>query len=454
MRIVQVMIPAGKRETVLDTLDDEGIDYAVTDETSGREYTAVVSFPLPRNAVEPVLDRLREVGIDDSSYTIVLQAETVLSEQFEKLQERYEENNGSEQRISREEIRAGASELVPDFRTYITLAVVSAIVATAGLLLDSPAIVVGSMVIAPVLGPAMATSVGSVIDDNGLFTQGVKYQVIGFSAAVVAATAFAVLVKSLFLVPPGLDVLELDQVQGRLSPDLLSLAVALGGGIAGAMSLSGGISAALVGVMIAAALIPPVAAVGIGIAWGLPDIVLGAGVLVLVNLFSINLAALAVLWYMGYRPEQWYKEDEARTKTLRRMGTLVVGLLLLSGFLAGITVSSYQTATSDQVIRDQVNSVIDDDEEYANLTLIEVQIQRTGSTFGAKPNQVLITIGHPTDEQHPGLAGKIRESVRNETGNNVSVQVQFVAVQNAGGSERVPSPDPPRRNAVHARPVT
>ena len=454
MRIVQVMIPAGKRETVLDTLDDERIDYAVTDETSGREYTAVVSFPLPRNAVEPVLDRLREVGIDDSSYTIVLQAETVLSEHFEKLQERYEENNESEQRISREEIRAGASDLVPDFRTYITLAVVSAVVATAGLLLDSPAIVVGSMVIAPVLGPAMATSVGSVINDNDLFKQGVKYQIIGFSAAVVAATAFAVLVKSLFLVPPGLDVLELDQVQGRLSPDLLSLAVALGGGIAGAMSLSGGISAALVGVMIAAALIPPVAAVGIGIAWGLPDIVLGAGVLVLVNLFSINLAALAVLWYMGYRPEQWYKEDEARTKTLRRMGTLVVGLLLLSGFLAGITVSSYQTATSDQAIRDQVNSVTDD-EEYANLTLIEVQIQRTGSTFGAKPDQVLITIGHPTDEQHPGLAGKIRESVRNETGNNVSVQVQFVAVQNAGGgSERVPSPDPPRRNAIHARPVT
>jgi uncharacterized hydrophobic protein (TIGR00341 family) len=448
------MIPAGKRETVLDTLDDEGIDYAVTDETSGREYTAVVSFPLPRNAVEPVLDRLREVGIDDSSYTIVLQAETVLSEHFEKLQERYEENNESGQRISREEIRAGASDLVPGFRTYITLAVVSAIVATAGLLLDSPAVVVGSMVIAPVLGPAMATSVGSVINDNDLFKQGVKYQIIGFSAAVVAATAFAVLVKSLFLVPPGLDVLELDQVQGRLSPDLLSLAVALGGGIAGAMSLSGGISAALVGVMIAAALIPPVAAVGIGIAWGLPDIVLGAGVLVLVNLFSINLAALAVLWYMGYRPEQWYKKDEARTKTLRRMGTLIVGLLLLSGFLAGITVSSYQTATSDQAIRDQVNSVTDD-EEYANLTLIEVQIQRTGSTFGAKPDQVLITIGHPTDEQHPGLAGKIRESVRNETGNNVSVQVQFVAVQNAGGgSERVLSPDPPRRNAIHARPVT
>ncbi len=450
------MIPAGKREAVLDTLDDEGIDYAVADETSGREYTAVVSFPLPRNAVEPILDRLREVGIDDSSYTIVLDAETVISEHFEKLQERYGESEESEQRISREEIRAGASDLVPNFRTYITLSIVSAVVATAGLLLDSPAVVVGSMVIAPVLGPAMATSVGSVINDTDLFKKGVKYQIIGFSGAIIAATAFAVLVKSLYLVPPGIDVLELNQVQGRLSPDLLSLAVALGGGIAGAMSLSGGISAALVGVMIAAALIPPVAAVGIGIAWALLDVVIGAGVLVLVNLFSINLAALVVLWYMGYRPEQWYEEDEARAKTLRRIGTLVVGLLLLSGFLAGVTLTSYQTATSDQAIRDQVNSVLSE-EEYQNLTLIEVQIQRTGSTFGSQPDQVLVTIGHPTDEQHPGLAGKIRESVRNSTGTNVSVQVQFVAVQNADGSSQrltAPGADPPRPHAARARPVT
>ena len=52
MRLVQVTIPAGKREAVLELLDEEGIDYVVTDETSGREYTAVVYFPLPTNAVE------------------------------------------------------------------------------------------------------------------------------------------------------------------------------------------------------------------------------------------------------------------------------------------------------------------------------------------------------------------------------------------------------------------
>ncbi|WP_135820516.1 TIGR00341 family protein [Halostella litorea] len=440
MRLVEVMIPAGKREAVLRELDDEGIDYAVTDETSSREYTAVVTFPLPRNAVEPVLDRLREIGIDDDSYTIIIDARTVVSNRFEKLQERYADEEQSDQRIAREEIRTEASDLMPDLRTYLTLAVVSAVVATAGLLVDSPAVVVGSMVIAPVLGPAMATSVGTVVNDEDLFRQGVKYQVVGFSVAVISATVFAVLVKSLYLVPPGLDVLGLGQVQGRLSPDFLSLAVALGGGIAGAISLSGGVSAALVGVMIAAALIPPVAAVGIGVAWGLPDIVLGAGVLVLVNLFSINLAALAVLRYMGYRPEQWFEADEARSKTLRRLGTLVLALVVLSGFLAGVTVTSFQTATSDRVIRDEVNAVLSE-EPYGNATLIDVTIERSGGPVGTQAERVTVTVGRPVDEQQPGLADRIRERVENRTGNDVAVQVQFVSVQNAEGSTRLAERD-------------
>jgi uncharacterized hydrophobic protein (TIGR00341 family) len=435
------MIPAGKREAVLKTLDDEGIDYAITDETSSREYTAVVSFPLPRNAVEPILEHLQEIGIDDNSYTIVLDAQTVISQRFDDLQERYNEEDESEQRIAREEIQSEASELMPNTRTYLTLAIVSAVVATAGLLLDSPAVVVGSMVIAPVLGPAMATSVGTVLNDKNLFRQGVKFQVVGFGAAIIAATGFAFLVKTLYLVPPGINVLQLNQVQGRLSPDLLSLAVALGGGIAGAMSLSGGVSAALVGVMIAAALIPPVAAVGIGIAWGLLDVVIGAGVLVLVNLLSINLAALVVLWYMGYRPQQWFETDEARRNTVRRIGTLVIGLLVLSGFLGGVTFSSFQTATSDQAIRDEVNTVLSE-EQYTNLTLITVEITREGGPLGSRPESVIITVGRPADEEYPELADRIVQRVRDVNDRNVSVQVQMVIVQTAGGSsDRAAGPD-------------
>ena len=122
------------------------------------------------------------------------------------------------------------------------------------------------MVIAPLIGPAMTTSVGSMIDDQEMFRRGAKLQVLGLVLAALAATVFAFVIRYVNLVPPTLDVLSLGQVRSRLSPDFLSLAVALGAGVAGAVSLVSGMSAAIVGVMIAAALVPPIGVIGIGIA--------------------------------------------------------------------------------------------------------------------------------------------------------------------------------------------
>jgi len=76
VRLVQIRIPAGSLETVTTTLDAADVDYVVTEETSSRDFTAVVTFPLPTNAVESVLDELREAGIDKTTYTVVVKAET------------------------------------------------------------------------------------------------------------------------------------------------------------------------------------------------------------------------------------------------------------------------------------------------------------------------------------------------------------------------------------------
>jgi len=135
-------------------------------------------------------------------------------------------------------------------------------------------------------------------------------QVLGVAVAIAAATLFAFALRWLALVPPGLDPLDLAEVSERLAPNVLVLVVAIGPGLAGIISLMTGVSAALVGVMIAVALIPPAAAVGIGIAFQIPRLVIGAGVIVAVNVLSINLSALVTLWYEGYRPQRWFREDD------------------------------------------------------------------------------------------------------------------------------------------------
>jgi len=426
VRLVQVTIPAGKRDAVLGVLDDEEIDYVVTDETSGREYTAVVEFPLPTNAVEPVLAELRAVGVNDQAYTVVVEASTVVSRRFDALSERYAEEE-DEDRIAREELTAKAESLAPTLSTYTTMTVVSAVIATAGLLLDSPAVVVGSMVIAPLIGPAMAANVGTVVDDRDLFVRGVKLQAFGLGLAVASATVFAVLVRSANLIPPLADVTAVGQIRERVAPDFLSLAVALGSGAAGVVSLTSGVSTALVGVMIAVALIPPAATVGIGVAWGQPLVSLGAAVLLLVNVLSINLAALSVLWYQGYRPERWFREGEARSATVKRVGVLLAAILVLSAFLGGVTLDSVQRATTEEDVRAAIEGEVD-----PPLVVLDVELTYTNTALFQEPRRVVVTVGVPPDSGPPGLVDELDAAADGAAGQDIETEVHYVTVERSG----------------------
>jgi len=431
VRLVQATVPTGKREAVLDALDEEGIDYVVSDETSGRDYNAVVHFPIPTEGVEDALAALRSAGLAEDAYTVVLNAETVVSRHFEDLEERYAEDDDNGDTIAREELVARAKDLAPSTRTYVVLTLVSTIIAAAGLLLDSPATVVGSMVIAPLLGPAMSASVGTVVDDEDLFRRGVYLQLVGVVLAVAGAAAFAFFVKYTNVVPPGLDVLTLSEVSERLRPDFLSLVVALGAGVAGVFSLMTGVSSALVGVAIAVALIPPAATVGIGVAWGVPTLAVGSGVLVLVNVLSINLAALVVLWYSGYRPQRFFEVGQARSALVKRGAVLAVAIVVLSAFLGGVTYTSYQSATDEQAVNDAVGDVLSQS-QYADAALLDTQYEYEQGLVQREPRRVVVTVGVPPGADYPGLYDALDERVAATTDNDIELEVRYVYRQQSG----------------------
>lgn len=405
MRFVQVLVPAGTHDAVVEVITDENIEYAITDETGTDEYEAIITFPLPTAAVEPVLDQLRTVGIDTDATTVVLEAETVVSDKFDELDEAYSNDSDDTtdgDRIARDELLARANELAPGIGPFILMTIVSAIVATAGLLLDSPAVVVGSMVIAPLIGPAMSTSVGTVVDDTSLVARGVKLQILGGVLAIVSAAGFAFMLRTVQIVPlSAVEVFEIGEVSQRLAPDVLSLVIALGAGAAGAVSLASGVSTALVGVMIAAALVPPTAVVGIGLAWGTPRVVAGSAILVLVNFIAINLVALIALWQLGYRPQSWFRTSEARSTTLTRIAVLTVALIILSSALAGFTYSSAQTAAFEEQTNAAINAELPPEAIMLDLTV-------TYSGFPARtPQQVIVTVGYPSTTEPPAIADAI-----------------------------------------------
>lgn len=169
-----------------------------------------------------------------------------------------------------------------DFFLMATLAI---LMATFGMLLDSAAIVIGSMLIAPILHPILSLALGVSLSD---------YKLIGRS--------FYTLLKSVFIgitsaVVATLFVSRGEYVTGeiiaRAEPNLLFFAVAIVSGIAVSYALvKPDLSETLPGVAVSVALIPPLAVIGIGIARVDWAVVAGASVLFLVNVIGIVFASM------------------------------------------------------------------------------------------------------------------------------------------------------------------
>ncbi|WP_048182711.1 TIGR00341 family protein [Methanosarcina siciliae] len=441
MRIVQVLIPVGKREPVLAVLDNEKIDYAVWDETGRGEFEALVQFPIPPIGVEPVLEKLREAGIRENAYTIVLSPETVVSSRLEALKKRY-----SGLRISREELIARAEDLAPATSTFCAFLILSTIIATGGLLLDSAATIIGAMVVAPLMGPAISASVGTVIDERKLATRGIKLQVGGLLLAILVAAAIGAIVKGTLLLPPGLDIRDIGQIAERTSPNFLSLFLALGSGLAGAISIMRGSGSTLVGVAIAVALVPPAATSGLGIAWGFYGVSLAAAVLVLVNLLAINVSALILFWISGFRPAEEKAVGRARAEVISRAAVLAIAIAFLSIVLALVTYTSFQAALVEQQVNQELE-IMFEEPEYAeagfilsgiiNINYKPIDILREMIVdliptvpLQKKPVIVNFVVGYQAGEEiPPDIASIADERLKEVTGKEVEVTVGFAIAQ-------------------------
>ncbi|WP_440765348.1 TIGR00341 family protein [Natronorubrum sp. DTA7] len=428
MRLVQVFVPHGDLDLVLETAEATGVDYAVSEQTSRGEFEALVSVPVPPAAVEPFLSELRAAGLDEGAYTVVTASETVVSDRADEL---HREFAGT--RISREELQSRAADLAPAASTYFILLVVSTAIATAGLLLDSAATIIGAMVVAPLMGPALSASVGVVVDDDTLAGRGVVLQVTGICVAVVTAAVIGWLLRGTVLLPPGFDITTVPEIRERTTPSVLALFLALGSGIAGVVSLVRNVGSVLVGVAIAVALVPPAATAGLGIAWGHPTVVVTAGTLVLINVLSINLTALILLWLSGYRPHRTDRIDHAYGQLRSRVVVLIVAIAVLSLVLGGVTYGSYQTAAVEHDIQTELEAMTDDPtfDEFA-FHESSVEYELVDVYTGGQPSVTVLVERPPGEQEPPDFADTVRERLEAATGTDLEVAVELVDTQRSG----------------------
>ena len=196
---------------------------------------------------------------------------------------------------------------------YIFMVIMSCAIAILGLLLSSPAVVIGAMLISPLMGPIMLLGFSLSILDFGALKKAFKSIVVGLVAAVLIS----------YLITAASPLSEATpEILARTRPNFFDLLVAIFSGLAGGYAVITRKDEAIVGVAIATALMPPLAVTGYGLAVGSMQIAGGSFFLFMTNLLAIAISVTILSRLYGF----------GRTHCARRNAGQ--GLLIIAVFTA------------------------------------------------------------------------------------------------------------------------
>jgi uncharacterized hydrophobic protein (TIGR00271 family) len=210
-----------------------------------------------------------------------------------------------------EEVEARTSEESSLSVTFLIMFVVAVLIAAIGVLLDSPVLIIGAMVVGPEFGPIAGLAVAIVERRPDVARRSLAALAVGFPVAILASLVFVGASRLVAPLPQSYS-----QGPGPLTafishPNRYSVIVALLAGVAGMISLTTAKSGALVGVLISVTTVPAAANVGVAAAVGRWDECLGAAVQVAVNLASLLLAGVLTLTVQRLVWHRWRRINRA-----------------------------------------------------------------------------------------------------------------------------------------------
>jgi uncharacterized hydrophobic protein (TIGR00271 family) len=234
--------------------------------------------------------------------------------------------NEGQRLATRQTVSSGAALT----RSYLAMNAAATLIAGFGLLQNSPAVIIGAMLIAMLFGPIVGIAMGLAEANLPLLGRSFVSEIAGI--AWVLAIGYAV-GKAFAGIPIGSEILS------RTSPTSLDLLIGLVGGLAGGFTyVAAGLTSAIVGVAIATALVPPLTSCGILLAHHLPELAAGAFLLFLANFTAIASGAMIAFWLAGHRPAA---ADLRKKVLLPRL----ISFLLLVVLGAHLTLTLRQTIT-------------------------------------------------------------------------------------------------------------
>ena len=399
MRIIHIVVPRERAEIMQTILNKLGVRFSVISD----EKNSLFLVTERDENVEIVIDEIKKLGVGDLYGSFQVYAPEYASGEVEIKVKRI-----PSKRASREEILADVQELARLDRNYILYSILAAMLATLGLLTNNLVIIIASMIIAPFIGPILGTSLGIVLNIDQLRKESMLSEFIGIGLSILTGFLFSMIMP---------HTVPTTQIMLRAHPTYVDVLFAVVAGFAVAISVVSVTSMALVGVAIAASILPPAANIGIGLTFlikGSPyayDIIFGSTLLLVINILAITTMSIVFFWFEGLTPgESIRKKLIARKVVKRRLIAVTFALIVALVPIIHSAVIHYKEEEFESKVRSSVISYISDN--YPDVEIINLEVSYIESK---NVTYIYLTIGvNNVSQSLNNIASDIAEYIENE----------------------------------------
>jgi uncharacterized hydrophobic protein (TIGR00271 family) len=293
---MRIVAPAGHCEHVLDLLENSpsATNVIYLPGAARKPEGDVILCDVAREDASVLVSDLRELDVDKDGSIAIEHIDSAISAVAAAAEKAAAGHPGDA--VVWEEVEARTSENIELNGVFLAFMALACMIASVGIFLDSPILIVGSMILGPEFGPIAGLCVALVQRRPDVAKRSLRALAIGFPVGIAAALLLSLFVRVVGLTPNDF-VVDVHPLTDFISqPDWFSLIVAVIAGCAGVLSLTAAKSGALIGVLVSVTTIPAAANIGVAAAYGEWSEFRGACLQLGVNLTGIFLSGIATLF--------------------------------------------------------------------------------------------------------------------------------------------------------------
>lgn len=283
---------------------------------------------------------------------------------------------------------------------FFVLTLLSAIIASFGLLLNSAAVIIGAMILAPLMSPILAISFSGLIYRRDLLIR----SIITIALGILLACTVAAIIGGLFA-----DIGATSEILARTKPNIMDLFVALSAGfLGGYVKVRKPLAGTIPGVAISISLMPPLCVTGIGLSLGLPNVYIGSALLFFTNFVCIVLSGLLAFWFVDFK----YLEKNRKALLWPAISSVLLSIPLLFNFW---------TLAEEGKLKREVTYLL----QSKTYTFQTVDISKIEVDVFQKPILISVIVNTTQPDISEKQVHLVKEYLANKIGKPVNLIVNF-----------------------------